>query len=85
MNFNMSGEGGGATSSSGASALLNTADGSNTLKLPTPRCFSGKTSHWENWSYVFKSYMSTFSFRFKMLLEIAEKSAADVDDADLLL
>ena len=57
--------------------------GLGSLRLSTPKEFSGKSEDWDDFSFVMRSYMSTFDIRFGVLMKNAEKADVPITDAML--
>ena len=53
------------------------------IRLPLPKTFSGIPAGWEEWSWNFKSYISTFDSSVKTLLDDVESRQTSITDADL--
>ena len=53
------------------------------IRVPLPEIFSGTPADWEEWSWNFKAYISTFEPSAVTILDHVEILAAEYTDADL--
>ena len=53
------------------------------LRLPLPPTFSGKSYEWEEWSWIFKAYLSIFDAQVAAFLEAHEADPLEISDEDL--
>ena len=53
------------------------------LQLPLLPTFSGKPHDWEEWSWTFKEYLSTFDAQAAAFLDAHELDPLEVTDGDL--